>query len=77
MSLMMYALTSENDEEIRRALKVLLATHGGTGFMHESFYQDRPEDFSRSWFGWANSLFGELIVHLYRTRPDLLQSLDR
>jgi meiotically up-regulated gene 157 (Mug157) protein len=75
MSLMMYALTTDEDEEILRALQVLIATHAGTGFMHESFYHSRPDDFSRSWFGWANSLFGELILHLYRTRPDLLHKV--
>ncbi|HYX33924.1 MAG TPA: glycoside hydrolase family 125 protein [Oligoflexus sp.] len=75
MSLMMWALTSSSEAEIRQALQVLMATHGGTGFMHESFHQDHPDRFTRSWFGWANSLFGELILHLYRTRPDLLKSV--
>ncbi|WP_141734433.1 glycoside hydrolase family 125 protein [Oligoflexus tunisiensis] len=75
MSLMMQAMTSDSDEEIRRALRILIATHAGTGFMHESFHRDTPEDFTRSWFGWANSLFGELILHLYRRRPDILQSV--
>jgi len=75
LSLIMYALTSTREEEIRRSLKILLATHAGTGFMHESFHQDQPDDFTRSWFGWANSLFGELILHLYQIRPELLKSL--
>jgi meiotically up-regulated gene 157 (Mug157) protein len=75
MSLMMYALTSESEAEIHRALQLLLNSHAGTGFMHESFHQNRSEDFTRSWFGWANSLFGELILHLHRTRPELLRSV--
>jgi uncharacterized protein len=75
MSLMMWALTSSCDDERREALKALMATHAGRGFMHESFHQDRPDDFTRPWFGWANSLFGELILHLYQTRPDILHSV--
>lgn len=76
MSLMMYILSSDNEDEIHQTLKTLMATHAGTGFMHESFYQNRPEDFTRSWFAWANSLFGELIIHLYRTWPDLLLKVE-
>lgn len=76
LSLMMYALTSDREDEIRKALRMLMSSHAGTGFMHESFYRTRPEDFTRSWFGWANSLFGELIVHLYRTEPELLLNLN-
>ncbi|EKC63996.1 Uncharacterized conserved protein UCP028846, partial [human gut metagenome] len=32
-----------------------------TGFMHESFHKDDPKKFTRSWFAWANTLFGELL----------------
>lgn len=74
LSLMMYALTSDRDDEIKKALRILMSSHAGTGFMHESFSCSRPENFTRSWFGWANSLFGELIVQLYRTQPELLLS---
>ena len=30
--------------------------------MHESFDVDDPYRYSRDWFGWANSLFAELIL---------------
>jgi meiotically up-regulated gene 157 (Mug157) protein len=64
MSLIMKAMTSSNDKEIKYCVKTLRDTDGGTGFMHESFNKDNPEKFTRSWFAWANTLFGELILKL-------------
>jgi meiotically up-regulated gene 157 (Mug157) protein len=72
MSIMMRALTSTNEREISACLGALKKTHAGTGFMHESFDQDNPAHFTRSWFAWANTLFGELIVKLSEGRPHLL-----
>jgi hypothetical protein len=75
MALIMQAFTSDDDAEIRRCLHWLKTTHAGTGFMHESFDKDNPAKFTRSWFAWANSLFGELIVKLSQERPGLLKSV--
>ena len=68
----MRALTSTDDAEILTCLRTLLATDAGTGFMHEAFDIDDPAQFSRPWFAWANTLFGELVLRLYRRRPELL-----
>ena len=65
MSIIMRAFTSSDDDEILHCLNMLLSTDAGTGFMHESFNKDNPGKFTRSWFAWANTLFGELIVKLY------------
>jgi hypothetical protein len=72
MGLIMQALTSRDDTEILACLRVIKNTHAGTGFIHESFHVNDPKDFSRSWFAWANTLFGELILHLYQTKRELL-----
>ena len=72
MSLVMYALTSRDDGEIATALRMLKTTTAGTGFMHEAFNKDDPSKFTRPWFAWANTLFGELILDLAARRPQLL-----
>ncbi len=73
LGLIMQALTTDDNEEIVSCLKMLKATHAGTGFIHESFDVDNPKDFTRSWFAWANTLFGELILHLHTTKPEILK----
>ncbi len=65
IALCMQAMTATDDNEIVSLLKMLLTTHAGTYFMHESFDPDCPENYTRPWFAWANSLFGELIYFLY------------
>ena len=76
MSIMMKAFTSQNDDEIRWCIKTLMTTDAGTGFMHESFHKDDPTNFTREWFAWQNTLFGELIIKLIDDgKLDLLNSL--
>jgi meiotically up-regulated gene 157 (Mug157) protein len=65
-------LTSQDDAEIRACVQSLKATHAGTGYMHESFHKDDPKKFTRSWFAWANTLFGEFLWKVYQEKPQLL-----
>ena len=51
---------------------MLKSTHANTGFMHETFNKNDPSKFSRAWFAWANTLFGELLWKTYREKPELL-----
>ena len=77
MSIMMKAFTSQDDAEIKWCIETLMTTDAGTGFMHESFHKDNPEKFTRAWFAWQNTLFGELILELIdEGRLDLLNSID-
>jgi len=73
MGIILRAMTSNDSEEISYCLKMLKNTHAGTGFMHEAFHKDNPKDFNRSWFAWANTLFGELLIKVYRERPEVLK----
>jgi len=40
--------------------------------MHESFNEDDYGDYTRPWFAWANSFFGELILTLAKEKPYLI-----
>ncbi len=72
LSIIMRAMTSEDKDEIKNCLSMIKSTHGGTGFMHEGFDKDDPQKYTRDWFSWANSLFGELVVKIWNERPELL-----
>ena len=64
IALIMQALTTDDREEIKGILETLSNTHAGTNYMHESFDPKDPDNYSRPWFAWANSLFAHLMVHL-------------
>ena len=72
MSFIMRALTSTNKQEIGKCLKTLVATDADTGFMHEAFHKDDAKQFSRPWFAWANTLFGELVIKIANEHKELL-----
>ena len=76
MSIMMRAFTSKDDQEIRQCIEMLMNTDAGTGFIHESFHMDDAKNFTREWFAWQNTLFGELIIKLINDdKLDLLNSI--
>lgn len=65
ISLAMQALTSTDPAEVASLIDTLERTDAGTLQMHEGFNPDNPEEFTRPWFAWANSLFSELICKVY------------
>ena len=58
----MQGLTTADAGEKLRLLQCLRDTTGGTGAMHEGFDPNDPAQFTRPWFSWANSMFGELLL---------------
>jgi meiotically up-regulated gene 157 (Mug157) protein len=72
ISIIARALTSTDETEIKSCIQMLQKCHGDTGFMHESFNKDDAKQFTRPWFAWANTLFGELLWKTYQERPNLL-----
>ncbi len=73
LSVIMRGITSVDENEIVECIKLLKSTHANTGFMHESFDKDDATNFTRSWFAWANTLFGEFILKVLKEHPHLLQ----
>jgi hypothetical protein len=74
MAIIMRALTTADEKEQLQCLAWFKTTHAGKGFMHESFNKNDPAKFTRDWFAWANTLFGELILKLDKTNPRLLET---
>ena len=72
LSIIIRGLTSKDKKEIRQCVSTLQQAHGGTGFMHEAFHKDDASKFTRKWFAWANTLFGEFIWKVYKEDPSLL-----
>ena len=72
MSIILRAITSVNEAEVKNCIDTLVKTHAGTGFMHESFHKDDASKFTRKWFAWANTLFGEMIIQTNSLFPGIL-----
>ena len=73
LGVIIQGLTATADDEIKGCLETLRRTHAGTGYIHEAFHKDDPKNFTRSWFAWANTIFGEFVLKTYQERPALLR----
>ena len=67
IGLCIQAMTSTSITEIAGILRTLMSTHANCFCMHESFDPSAPQNFTREWFAWANSMFGELIYRLHES----------
>jgi len=68
----MQGLTSNDEEEIKNCLKMLVQSAGDKYFMHESYDVDDANKFTREWFAWANSFFGVFIDDIIQKYPKLV-----
>jgi meiotically up-regulated gene 157 (Mug157) protein len=41
--------------------------------MHESFYKNDATQYTRDWFAWANTLFGEMLIKVNNEHPEVLE----
>lgn len=73
LSIIMRGLTSNNESEIKKCLQMLKNSNAGTGFMHESFNKNDVNNFTRKWFAWANTLFGEFVIKTAELYPQILR----
>ncbi|KAF7288870.1 hypothetical protein MIND_01402800 [Mycena indigotica] len=74
MGIVSEVFSSTDDQEILDALEWLKNSTTGLGLIHESVHTHNGRDYTRPWFAWANSYFGEAIVYLAETKPHLLFS---
>jgi meiotically up-regulated gene 157 (Mug157) protein len=74
LSIISRGLTSTDDAEIKYCINMLKKTHAGTGFMHEAFNVNDPAIYTRKWFAWANTIFGEFLWKTYQKKPHLLST---
>lgn len=73
MANIMTILTSDDDEEITRNMRMLVSSTDGYGLVHESVSSQVQGVWSRQWFSWANGLFGQAVIDLEKRKPWLLK----
>jgi uncharacterized protein len=64
IALAIQGMTTTSEVEKQEILAYFKQTDGGTNFMHEGFNADCPEEFTRDWFAWANTMFSEFVLSL-------------
>ncbi|MGP4039287.1 glycoside hydrolase family 125 protein [Gracilibacillus sp. D59] len=62
IALAIQGLTSIEEEERDRLIQLFKETDADQNLMHEGFHVDDPEQFTRPWFSWANSMFSEFLL---------------
>ncbi|RGP66672.1 hypothetical protein FLONG3_8758 [Fusarium longipes] len=72
MGLIVQLLTSEDDDEIVDGIRQLMNSTSGLGLIHETVNSFNEKHWTRSWFSWANGLFGQMILDLYKRKPTLI-----
>ncbi|MFT4200073.1 glycoside hydrolase family 125 protein [Gordonia sp. (in: high G+C Gram-positive bacteria)] len=64
IALSVAGLTTPDVDESLALLRTVARTTAGTGRVHESFHVDDDRRFTRDWFSWADSMYGELALHV-------------
>ncbi|TGZ84046.1 DUF1237 domain-containing protein [Ascodesmis nigricans] len=74
LSLLVAAMTTDDDKEIMTNLNMVLGASANLGLIHESVNVERVSDYTRSWFAWANSVYAQTIMDLAKRKPHLIFS---
>ncbi|KAL1837528.1 hypothetical protein VTJ49DRAFT_3673 [Mycothermus thermophilus] len=59
-----FSAAEERDKVVGEQLFAVLNSTSGTGVVHETVDAWNEHRWTRSWFGWANGLFGELVLKI-------------
>ena len=71
MSLLVQAMTTDNSDEISTCLEAVKnVSH--LGLVHESVIVHHGDQYTSSWFAWANSVFAQTILDLAERKPELI-----
>ena len=62
ISLAVQGFTANDPAEVKSLLSIMVISHAGTYFIHESIDADNEYDFSRKRFARANSIFSEMVL---------------
>ncbi|KAK0755735.1 hypothetical protein N5P37_011698 [Trichoderma harzianum] len=71
MSLLLQAQTSNDDKEIKECIDMVLKA-SPRGLIHESVDVNYVNQYTRSWFAWANGVFAVTILDLAKRKPHLV-----
>jgi len=71
MSVLVQAMTSDDDAEIMRCLGAVKNV-SRNGLVHESVNVEYGRTYTRSWFAWANSVFAQTVLDLAGRKPHLV-----
>jgi uncharacterized protein len=71
MSLLVQALTSDDEAEIKSCLETVKKV-SPLGLVHESVRVDSSRSHTREWFAWANSVFAQTVLDLAERKPHLV-----
>ncbi|KOS23210.1 Meiotically up-regulated protein [Escovopsis weberi] len=63
---------TDDDDEIRERLAIILENTSKLGLIHESVHIYNSSDYTRPWFAWANSYFAEMILDLAQRKPEII-----
>lgn len=63
IALSIQLMTSIDDSEKEQLLKYFETTDADTNLLHEGFDVDNPNEFTREWFSWSNSMFCEAVLN--------------
>jgi meiotically up-regulated gene 157 (Mug157) protein len=59
-----FASLKKRDEAVAEQLFAVLNSTAGTGVIHETVHAWNETQWTRAWFGWANGLFGQLVLRI-------------
>lgn len=62
IALSIQGITSADEAEREALLDMFAHTDAGTGFVHEGFHKDNPQNYTREWFSWSNAMFVEFVL---------------